>query len=106
MGQDDGDNVKAARAIFYVVGGEEVTGAADESDFLGGRDGVFGRSKGGIGFGPDLDEDYGAIGIDHDQVDFAGLAGKVAGEGFEAFAPEETLAAFFTPSAETLAVGQ
>ena len=54
--------------------------------------------------GLDFDEDKRPVTIDHNQVDFAGLAGKVSSERFETFAFEEFLAAFFTPPAEQFLV--
>ena len=85
---------------------EKITGGPYQSGFLGTCDGRFGRAESFVGPGSDLDKYDGPVGIDHNQVDFAGLAGEVAREGFEAFSSEEPLGAFFTPSAEQLAVGQ
>ena len=56
--------------------------------------------------GFDLDEDDSPVGIDHNQIDFAGFAGEVASESFEAFSFEELFAAFFAPSAEQFTVSQ
>ena len=59
-----------------------------------------------IGSGFYLDKDDSPVGIDHNKVDFAGLAGEVASELFEAFSFQKLFAAFFPPSAEQFPVSQ
>ena len=104
--KDNRNNIEAIRAVVDIIGCEKIAGGADQPGFLGGCDRVFGGSKIGVGFCSYLDEDNRAIGVDHDEVKLACLAGKVAGEGFQAFSLEELFASFFTPSAEVFAVGQ
>lgn len=105
-GEDYGDDVESEGAVGYVVGGEEVPGGSDQFDFFGIVDGLFGRGEGFVGASSDLDEYDGRVGINHNEVDFAGGAGKVAGESFEALAFEELFGAFFAPSAERCSVGE
>ena len=105
-GQDDGDDIESAGAVFDVVGGEEVAGGAAQSGFFGGGDGFLWRSEAFIGSGSNLGEDDGVVGINHNEVDFTGLAGEVASEGSQTPAFQESLAAFFAPPAEEFWVGQ
>ncbi|HUW19540.1 MAG TPA: hypothetical protein VMW16_09580 [Sedimentisphaerales bacterium] len=104
--EDDSHDVEAEGPVFYVVGGEEIAGGPERFGFFwgcdDGLDGVEGFTRPGF----DLDEDDRAVGVDHDQIDFAGLTGEVAGEEFEAFSFEEGFAAFLAPSAEPFAVGK
>ena len=104
--EDNRNNIKAIRAVVDIICCEKMAGGAEQPGFLGGCDRVFGGSEIGVGSCSYLDEDNRAIGVDHDQVKFAGFAGEIAGEGFEAFSFEELFATFFTPSAEVFAVGQ
>ncbi len=67
------------------MGCKKITSGPYQSGFLGGCDRRFGRAESFVRSGSDLDEDDGPVGINHNQVDFAGLAGEVACEGFEAF---------------------
>lgn len=80
-----GNDIKAKGAVFYIVRGEKIACGPEQFGPLGLRDGCFGRAKGLIGFGSDLDKDNGAISIDHNKVQLAGFAGEVAGERSEAF---------------------
>ena len=80
-----GNDIKAKGPAFYIVRGEKIPCGPEQSGSLGMCDGCFGRAKGLIGFGSDLDKDDGAISIDHNKVDFAGFAGEVGGERSEAF---------------------
>ena len=100
------NNVEAKRAVLYILGCKKIAGGPEHSDFLGRRDGRLGWAKTFVRPGLYLDENNSAVGIDHNQVDFAGLAGKVASELLEALAFEKLLAAFFTPSTEEPAVRQ
>jgi len=106
LAEDYCNHVEAKRAVLNVVGCKKIAGGLEQSGFLGRRDGGFNRAESFVRLGSDLDKYDGAVGSYHNQVDFAGLAGEVAREGFEAFSFEEPLAAFFTPSAEQFAVGQ
>ena len=94
------NNIKAKGAVFYIVGCKKILSGPEQSGFLGRCDGRFGWPKGFIGSGSDLDKDDGAVGINHNQVDFAGLAGEVASEFFEAFSFQKPQAVFFTPFPE------
>ena len=85
LAEYDGNDIKAKRAVFYIVRGEKIACRPEQSGSLALCDGCFGWAKGLIGFGSDLDKDDGAVGIDHDKVELAGLAGEVAGERSEAF---------------------
>jgi len=105
-GQDYCHHVESEWAVVYIVGCEEVAGCPDQFDLFGMCDGLFGRAEELIGSGFDLDEDQARVGIDHDEIDFAAVAGEIAGEGFESFCSQELFAAFFTPSAEGFYVGQ
>ena len=100
------NDIKTKRAVLYVVGCEKITGGSGQSGLLGGGDGRLGGLESFGGFGSYLDKDDRAVAINHNQIDFAGFAGEVAGEGFEAFAYKMLLAAFFTPSAEQFRIGQ
>lgn len=106
VAEDDGDDVESVWAVFDLVGGEEITGCSGEfAHFVGGDDG-FGGCEILTCSGFYFDEDDGAVRGHHDEVDFACLAGKVAGEGLEASAFEEFFAASFAPSAEVFWVGE
>ena len=100
------NHVEAKGAVLYVVCCKEVAGGPEHSGFLDGGDGELGRTESFIGPGLYLDKGDSPVGIDHDKVNLAGFAGKVASELFEAFAFQQPLAAFFTPSAEQLLIGQ
>ena len=104
-GQDYCDDVESARAAIYFVPCEEVAGCPNEFCFFGMCDGLFGRAEEFIGSGFDLDEDQARVGIDHDEIDFAAVAGEIAGEGLESFRFQVLLAAFFAPSAQRFVVG-
>lgn len=54
--------------------------------------------------GLDFDEYNAPVFIDHNQIDFTALAGKISGECLETFAFEEFLAVFFAPFAERLGI--
>jgi len=80
-----GDNIKAKGTVLYIMRGQKIAGGPQQLHFFGMGDGIFGWAKAFLGFGPNLDKDDGAVGIDHDQVDFAGLAGEIASELSKAF---------------------
>ncbi len=79
------NNIEAKGAIFYIVGCKKILSSPEQPGFFRMCDGRFGWSKDFIGSGSDLNKDHGAVGINHNQVDFAGLAGEVTCESFEAF---------------------
>ena len=76
------NDIETKRAVLYVVRCEKITGGSGQSGLLGGGDGRLGGLESFGGFGSYLDKDDRTIDIDHNQIDFAGLAGEVAGEGF------------------------
>ena len=80
------NDVKTIRSVLDFVSCEKITGGSGQSGLLGGGDGRLGGLESFGGFGSYLDKDDRAIDIDHNQIDFAGFAGEVAGEPFEAFA--------------------
>jgi hypothetical protein len=82
------------------VNREKITSGPKHSFFLGGSDGRFGRAEGFVGPGLDLDKNDSPVTVDHDKVDLAGFAGKIARKIFKTFSFEESLATFFAPSAE------
>ena len=86
------------------MGGKKIAGRPEHSGFLGFGDGRLGRAEIFVRPSFHFDKDKRPVAVDHNQVDFAGLAGKVASECFETFAFEKFLGAFFTPSAEQLLI--
>ena len=98
--QDNGNDVEAKGAVFDVMHREKIAGGAVHSCFLVKCDGRLGGTKVLIRPGLDLDKDERPIGIDHNQVKFAGLASEITRERFEALSFEKSLAAFLAPSAE------
>jgi len=85
LAEHDCHHVKAERAVLYIMRGQKITSGPQQPHFFGMGNGIFGRAKTFVSFGPDLDKNDGAVGIDHDQVDFASLAGKIASELSKAF---------------------
>ncbi len=100
------NNIEAKGAVLYIVGCKKILSSPEQFGFLGKCDRRLGWPKTFIGSGFDLNKDNGPVGIDHNQVDFAGLAEEVASEFFEAFSFQKPQAAFFTPPAEQCPVGQ
>jgi hypothetical protein len=106
--------VEAKWPVLDVVGGKKITCRSEHSGLLGFSDNRLrrkvshtgGRTEILIRPGLDLDKDKRPVTVNHNQIDFARLAGEVASERFEAFAFEEFLAVFFTPSAEPLFISQ
>jgi len=98
--------VEAKGPVLDIVGGKKIAGRPVHPGLLGLRDRRLRRAEILARPGLDLDKDECPVTIDHNQVDFAGLAGKIAGERFETFAFEEFLAAFFAPSAERVFIGR
>jgi hypothetical protein len=99
------NNIETKGTIFNIIGGEKIPSGSEQSLSLGVRNRRFGRPKRFIGPGPHLDECDGPIRGDHNEVDFTGFAGEIAGERFQTFFLEEALGAFFAPSAEAFWVG-
>jgi hypothetical protein len=106
LAKDYCNNIKAKRAIFYIMRCEKILGGPGQFGFLGGCDGRFGRAKTLISSGPYLDKNNTSIGLSHNKVNFAGFAGEVARELFKASAYKIPLASSLAPSAEQLPIGQ
>ena len=85
LAEDYRDDIEAEGSVVYVVGCEEIAGGPEGFGFFGGGDNRLGRCEAFIGSGFYFDKDNTSIGIDHNQVDFAGFAGEVAGELSESF---------------------
>jgi len=100
------NDIKTIRAVLYIVGCKKIACSPKQSGFFSGRDDGLSRPEIFIGPRFHLDKDDRAIAIGHNEVDFAGFAGEVASEGFEAFAFKELLASFFTPLTKEFGVGQ
>ena len=98
------NNIKTKGAVLDIVGCEKIASSPKQSGFFSGCDRRFGWCETFIGSGSDLDKDNGPIGIDHNKVDFTGLAGEVASELFEPLSYKVSFAAFFPPSAEEFSV--
>jgi hypothetical protein len=82
LAQDYCNNVEAKGSIINLVRFEKKTGGSEQSCFLGRCDGGLDGTESFVCPGSDLDKDEGPVGINHNQVDFTGLAGEVSGEGF------------------------
>ena len=100
------NNIKTKRAVLDFVNCEKIASSPKQSDFFSRCDRRFGRPKTFIRSGFYLDKDDSPVGIDHNKVDFAGFAGEVASELFEAFSFQKLFAAFFPPLAEQFPIGQ
>ena len=79
---------------------KKITGGTEHFFLLGGGDGRLGRAETLVGPGLYLDKNDSPVTVDHDKVDFAGLAGEISRKIFESFSCEEFLATFFAPSTE------
>ncbi len=99
-------DVEATRSGLYIVGSEKITGCFAEFGLFGLCDDRLGRLEEFIDSCFYLNKDDDALVVDHNEVDFAGLAGEVGGKFPEAFSREESPAAFFTPSAEQFRVSR
>jgi len=104
--QNYGNNVEAQGPVVNLVRRQEIAGGAEHSGLFGRGDGRLGWAEMLARSGLDLDKRDRPVAIDHNQIDFAALAGEVAAECLEALASQEPLAAFFAPSAESLRIGQ
>ena len=104
--QHDCYYVETTGAVLDVVGSDKVTCSPKHPGFLGFCHGRLGWAEILIRPGLDLYKNKRPVTVDHNQIDFASLAGKITGERFETFAFEEFLAAFLAPSAEQLLVRQ
>ncbi len=98
-------DVKATGSILNVMCCQKIACGCGQFAFLGGRDNRFYRVEGFVGPGFDLDKNKSAVGIDHNQIYFAGPAGIVAGELFHPFAFEEFFAESLAPSPEQFRIG-
>jgi hypothetical protein len=99
-------NIETKRSVNNIVGRQKIACSLHHSVFLGGRNYRFCLCEGFIRPGLNFDENNIPLGSDHNKVDFTGLTGEVAREDFQAFSLEEFQAAFFTPPAKQLSVGQ
>ena len=84
--EDYCNNIKAKRAIFYIMGCEKIPSSAGQLVSLGGCNNLLGRTETFVSSGLYLDKDNASIGISHNEVNFAGFAGEVARELFKASA--------------------
>lgn len=85
LAEDDGNDVEAEGSVADVVGRKKITGGPCEFCFFGSSDNGLGGCEGFIGPYLYLDKDERAIGVNHNDIDFACFAGEVSGELFEAF---------------------
>ena len=99
-------DVEAKGSVFDFVRCKKITGRSVQPGFFGRCDDRLDGLETLIGPGFDLDKDNSPVGIDHDEVDFAGFSGEVSGQFFEPFCFEESLRAFFSPAPEFFTVGQ
>ena len=104
--QHDCHHIETTRAILDIIGGKKVMCRAEHSGFLGSGDGRLGWAEILVRPGLYFDKNKRPVAVDHNQVDFTGLAVEVASECFKTFSLEVFLGAFFTPSAEQLFVRQ
>lgn len=105
LAQHNRDDIEAAGTVLDMLACEEISGGSGQSCFFDRCYGILDIGEFFIRLCSYLDKDNTAVGIDHNQVYLAGLAPKITSEDFEAFSFEEFFAAFFSPSAEQLAVG-
>jgi hypothetical protein len=100
------NNIKPKWSIFNVVCCEKIASGPFQFGFFGSRDNRLSWLERLIRSGFYLDKNDSLISIDHNQINFAALAGEVAGEFPETFLSQKALAAFLAPSAELLSVSQ
>ncbi len=105
-GQNEGYDIEAVGAGVDVVGGEEVAGGFDQAGSFGVGYGGFGGCEIFAGAGFNLDEYEGSVGVDHNEVNFAGFAGEISCESLQAAADEIFFAAFLAPFAQKGTVEQ
>jgi hypothetical protein len=98
--QHDCYYVKAKGPVLDIICGKKIACRFEHPGLFGFCYNRLGRAEVFVRPGLDFNKYKCPVAIDHNQVDFTGLAGKVSGERFETFAFEKFLAAFFTPSAE------
>ena len=104
--QHDCYYVEAKGPVLDIIGSKKIAGRPEHSGFLGFGDGRLGRAEILVRPGLYFDKDECPVAVDHNLIDFAGLAGEVASERFETFAFQKLLTAFFTPAAEQLPIRQ
>ena len=104
--QHNGNNIEAIGAIFNLMDFHKISCCSVDPFLLGLCNGLFRRNETVFSFTSDLDEDDSSVGIDHNKVELAGLAGKVAGESFKAFSFKESFAASLPPLAKGFSVCQ
>ena len=74
--------IKAIWPGLYIVCCKKVPSGPLQFMLFGRGNNLFGWRQAFINPGLYLDKNDSAVGRDHNQVDFAGLAGKISGEGF------------------------
>jgi hypothetical protein len=99
-------NIETKRPVNNIIGCQKIACGLNHPVLLGGRNDRFRLCEGFIRPGFDFDKNNIPAGSDHNKVDFTGPTGKVASEDFQTFSFEEFQAAFFTPPAKQLSVGQ
>ncbi len=104
--EDYSNDVEAEGAVLDFVFDEEEASGLFHTGFFGEGDYIFGVGEVLVFAGFDFDENYCAIGVGHNEVDFALAAAEVAVEKFEAFFLKVGQAMFFTPPAASSAVGR
>jgi len=85
LAEDYCNNIEAEGSVLDVVSCQKVAGGSCQFGFFGSGDDGFGGREAFIGSGLYLNKDNRAIGVDHNEVEFTGFAGEVAGELFKAF---------------------
>ena len=92
--------IEAVRAVVDIMGSQEILcGVIQFLLLIAGYKGL-GRSEVLVRAALDLDKDNRTVAIDHNQIDFTELAGKIAGQGMKAFAFQEFFGPFLTPFAK------
>jgi hypothetical protein len=79
------NNIEAKGTVFYIVSCKKILGGPVQFSFFCRRDNRLGRGENIIGSGFHFDKNDSSIASDHNQINFAGPAGEVSGELFEAF---------------------
>jgi len=100
------NNIKTKGAVLDFVDCEKIASCSVHFVFFSRCDNGFSWCETFIGSGFYLDKDDSPVGVDHNKVYFAGFAGEVASELFEALSFQKLFAAFFPPLAEQFPIGQ
>ena len=99
------NNVEAKETVFYIVSCKKILGGPVQFGFFSRGNNRLGRGETIISSGFYFYKNDSSIASDHNQINFAGPAGEVSGEFFEAFSFQKPFAAFFPPSAEQSTIG-